>query len=63
MSDTTFNQPAAEDTSFYEAEVDRYLGEMQRLEQQMQDDRREIDTLKAETQAIIADIMHTLKVA
>lgn len=59
---TALNRPA-DDASDYEAEVDRYLAQMTRLQQQMNDDRQEIQTLQAETNAILANIMQTLKAA
>lgn len=63
MNKTTALNSPADDASAYEAEVDRYLAQMTRLQQQMRDDRHEIEALQAETNAILADIMHTLKAA
>ena len=51
------------DDASYEAEIDHYIIEMQRLQQHMVEDRKEIEFLQAETRAILADIMTTLKVA
>jgi len=47
----------------YEAAVDHYFGEIRLLQQQMDEDRREIAALRMETDATIADIMQTLKMA
>ncbi len=63
MSKTTVLNAPADDSSAHETEVDYYVAEMKRIQQQMQDDRQEIESLQAETQAILADIMRTLKVA
>ncbi len=45
------------------AAVDFYLGSMKLIQTQMEADRQEIKTLRAETDAIITDIMRTLKAA
>lgn len=63
MDQTTLLPSPADDAAAYEAEVDQYIVQLQRLQQQMQDDRLEIETLQAETRAILADIMHTLRAA
>ncbi len=47
----------------YASAVDRYLGEMHLLQERMKEDRQEIETLRAETDAILMDIMQTLKAA
>jgi Tfp pilus assembly protein PilN len=39
----------------FEAEIDRYLAEMKRLNELMRKDQAEIDRLKAETRAMQAD--------
>ena len=61
MSETTALSPPAEDTASYEATFDHYLGEIKRLQRQMDSDQRDIEALQAETRAILADIMETLK--
>lgn len=47
----------------YESAIDRYLSEMKRMKVQMAEKQREIETLRAETDAILKDIMQTLKAA
>jgi hypothetical protein len=63
MNKTTILNTPADDNSAYEAEVDYYLAEMKRLQHIMKNDRHEIETLQAETNAILADIMQTLRAA
>ncbi len=46
-----------------EAAAEHYFGEIRLLQQQMDADRREIEALRMETDAAIADIMWTLKMA
>lgn len=46
------SQPAPQTAVDYEAAVERCLVEMRNLNEQMQQDRREIDELKVETQAL-----------
>ena len=53
--------PAAEESAVHEAQVDHYIAAMQRLQEQMADDRQEILALQAETRAILDDVMVTLK--
>lgn len=47
----------------YESTIDQYLGEAKLLQEQMKKDQREIETLRAETDVILMDIMRTLKAA
>ncbi len=47
----------------YEAMVDHDLSRLKQMQQQMDNDQQEIESLRAETDAIITDIMRTLKVA
>ena len=47
----------------YESTIDLYLGEVKLLQARMKEDQREIETLRAETDAILTDIMQTLKAA
>ena len=61
--ETTFNHsPAAKTDAEYEAMVDHDLNQLKQTQQKMNDDQREIKTLRAETDAILEDIMRTLKV-
>ena len=61
--ETTFtHSPAAKTDAEYEAMVDHDLNRLKQMQQKMDDDQREIETLRAETDAILADIMRTLKV-
>jgi hypothetical protein len=43
----------------YEAEVDRYIGEMRRIQRQLSDGQRNIDRLSEETRLLLAET-HTL---
>lgn len=61
MNETAVVEPPTEDALAHEALVDRYLEGMNRLHQQMTDDRQEILRLQAETRAILDDVMTTLK--
>ncbi len=61
--ETTFTSSSAAKTDAdYEAIVDHDLGRLKQMQQKMDDDQREIETLRAETDAIITDIMRALKV-
>ncbi len=46
----------------YEARVEHDLNQLKQMQQKMNEDQQEIETLRAETDAIITDIMRTLKV-
>jgi len=62
--ETTFtNSPAAKTDAEYEAMVDQHLAAIKLMQQKMDEDQQEIETLRAETDAIITNIMQTLKVA
>ena len=61
--ETTFtHNPTAKADAEYEAMVDRDLNRLKQMQQKMNEDQQEIETLRAETDAILADIMRTLKV-
>ena len=47
----------------YEAIVDQNLAKLKLMQQRMDEDQREIETLRAENDAILSDIMRTLKAA
>jgi len=47
----------------YEAAIDQYLSEMKRMTGRMAEQQQEIEALRAETDAIITDIMQMLKAA
>ena len=47
----------------YEAMVDHDLSRLKQMQQKMDEDQREIESLRAETDAILADIMRTLEVS
>ena len=49
--------------SDYEAVVDRNLIQLKLMQQKMDEDQREIETMRAETDAILADLMRALKAA
>lgn len=46
----------------YEAIVDQHLAQLKLMQRKMDDDQREIEALRAETDATLADIMKTLQV-
>lgn len=52
----TLNQPAPQTEAEYEDVIKHCLAEMKHLREQMREDQQEIDRLKAETQAIIAEL-------
>ena len=62
MNDTTTLNVTADDAASYQTTVDHYLAEINRLQQQMDDDQAEIETMQAETREILADIMASLTV-
>jgi hypothetical protein len=61
MNETVAVDPHTEDALTHEALVDRYIEGMNRLHEQMAEDRQEILRLQAETRAILDDVMTTLK--
>jgi hypothetical protein len=54
MDDQTVPQTAPKTSAEYEAAIEQCLAEMERLQQQIKRDQAEIDSLKAETRAILA---------
>jgi uncharacterized membrane protein (DUF106 family) len=64
IMETTFTLDTKPKTDAeYEAMVDHDLSRLKQMQQQMDNDQQEIESLRAETDAIITDIMRTLKVA
>ncbi len=63
MNKTTVLTTPSDDSTAHEAEVDYYLAEMKRVQQQRQEDRQVIQTLQAETHAILSNSRQTLRVA
>lgn len=57
----TFNKAPMTDAE-YEAIVDQNLGQLKLMQQMLDEDQREIETLRAENDSILSDIMRTLKV-
>lgn len=55
--------PASASDKEYEAIVDHHLATIKLMQQKMDDDQREIEVLRAETDAILANVMRTLKAA
>ncbi len=47
----------------YEAMSEHYLGKIKLLQQQMDQDQQDIEAMRAETDAMLASIMRTLKAA
>lgn len=56
MPEMILNQPTPQTKAEYEIALEQRLTEMKRLREQMNEDQEEIDRLKAETQAIIAEL-------
>lgn len=46
-----------------EVAIDQYLTEMEHMKRQMAESQREIETLRAETDAVLVNIMQMLKAA
>jgi hypothetical protein len=63
MEKSLFMDMTPKTDSEYESAVDLHLKGMLLLQEQMKSDRHEIETLRAETDVILADIMQTLRVA
>lgn len=47
----------------YEAISEHYLGKIKLLQQQMDHDQQDIEAMRAETDAMLATVMQTLKAA
>lgn len=47
----------------YEAIVDRNLSRLKQIQQKMDEDQREIEAMRTETDAVLAELMRSLKVA
>lgn len=62
MNKATTITPTKTDAD-YEAEVDFYLAEGQRLQKSMAEDRVEIQSLQEETRALLNNLMATLQAA
>ena len=62
METTTFEKTPTTDAE-YEAIVDYNLSRLKQMQQKMDDDQREIETLRAETDAVLSDLMRSLKAA
>ena len=52
MNEKVFSQPTLEKDADYEAAIEQYLAEMRRLNEQMNNDRSDIERLKAETETL-----------
>ena len=62
METITFEKTPTTDAE-YEAIVDRNLSRLKQIQQKMDEDQREIETMRAETDAVLADLMRSLKAA
>ena len=60
METITFEKTPTTDAD-YEAIVDRNLSRLKLMQQQMDEDQREIETMRAEADAVLADLMRSLK--
>ena len=60
METITFEKTPATDAD-YEAIVDYNLNRLKLMQQKMDEDQREIETMRAETDAVLADLMRSLK--
>ena len=52
MDEKVLAQSTPETDADYEAAIEQYLAEMRRLNEQMKNDRRDIERLKAETETL-----------
>jgi type II secretory pathway component PulM len=52
MNEKVLSQPTLETDADYEAAIEQYLAEMRRLNEQMNNDRSDIERLKAETETL-----------
>jgi hypothetical protein len=56
MENTTLIENASKGDAEYEATIDALIAEMRRIREQMADDQREIETLRAETRVIMSQL-------
>ena len=56
MTEITLNHHAPQTEAEYEVAIEHCLTEMKRLREQIDEDQQEIDCLKTETRAIIAEL-------
>ena len=56
MDKTTIAETGPSQNIDYEAEIDRYLAEMKQMYQPLAESQRNIERLRAETRAMLADI-------
>lgn len=57
MKKTTTLDATSEERAKYEAEIDHYLSEIERIQKQMAQDQREIEKLQAETRAMLTQLI------
>ena len=62
METITFDKTPTTDAE-YEAIVDHNLSRLKLMQQKMDEDQREIETMRAETDAVLADLMRSFKAA
>ena len=62
METITFDKTPTTDAE-YEALVDHNLSRLKLMLQKMNEDQREIEAMRAETDAVLADLMRSLKAA
>lgn len=62
METITFEKTPTTDAD-YEAIVDRNLSRLKQIQQKMDEDQREIEAMRAETDVVLADLMRSLKTA
>lgn len=56
MQNTAVTLPEPRTEAEYQAAIDQMLTEMERLNRQMESDRKEIDRLKSETRALLVGL-------
>jgi hypothetical protein len=56
MERTAIAGPTSEDAAGYEAAIDRCIAAVRRMREEMAEDQREIERLRAETRAILAEL-------
>jgi peptidoglycan hydrolase CwlO-like protein len=57
MEKTTTLDATPDERAKYEAEIDHYLAEIERIQKQMAQDQREIEKLRAETRAMLTQLI------
>lgn len=62
MNSTTIADTTPEKVAEYEATLEQYLSGMEKMQQEIAGNRREIEQLRAETEAMLKNTLELLKV-